>query len=162
MEFKIFLGGNYLKSGIIVLAIVSILMAVVLVSGCINNQNVLYQYNLSAGKSPNFIGAQNITIPNGTKTVTVKCENLTKLNSNLNTGSVNIYVLNVVPVTVAVNGTNTDFLAQYNKSIVIHKSINLANETNPVSENFTFNDTNIKGILIVNINSKGLIQILTK
>lgn len=51
-----------------IVGIVSILMAVVLVSGCINNENVLYQYNLSAGQSPNYIGAQNVTVPNGTKT----------------------------------------------------------------------------------------------
>ena len=150
-----------MKSGMIVLGIVSILLAVVFVSGCINNGNVLYQYNLSAGQSPNYIGAQNVTIPNGTKTVTIKCENLTKLNSNLNTSYVNIYILNVVPVTVAVNGSNTDFVAQYNKSVVEQKTINLANQTNPVSESFTFNDTNIKGILIVNVNTKGLVQILT-
>lgn len=150
-----------MKSEIIVLGIVSILLAVVSVSGCINNENVLYQYNLSTGQSPNYIGAQNVTVPNGTKTVTIKCENLTKSNSDLNTSYVNIYVLNVVPVTIAVNGSNTDFLGQYNKSVVELKTINLANQSNPVSENFTFNDTNIKGILIVNINSKGSIQILT-
>ena len=150
-----------MKSGIIVLGIVSILLAVVSISGCTNNGNVLYQYNLSAGQSPNYIGAQNVTIPNGTKTVTVKCENLTKVNSGFNTSYVNIYVLNVVPVTIAVNGSNTDFIGQYNKSVVVQKTINLANQTTPVSENFTFNDTNIKGILIVNINTKGFIQILT-
>lgn len=150
-----------MKSGTVVLGIVSILLAVVFVSGCVSNENLLYQYNLSEGQSPNFIGAQNVTIPNGTKKVTVKCENLTKVNTNLNTSYVNIYVLNVVPVTIAVNGSNTDFIAQYNKSIIVQKTINLANQTNPVSENFTFNDTNIKGILIVNVNTKGLIQILT-
>jgi hypothetical protein len=144
-----------------VLGIVSILIAVVLVSGCINNENVLYQYNLSAGESPSFIGAQNVTVPNGTKTVKIKCENLTKLNSGSNTSYVNIYVLNTVPVTVAVNGSNTDFIAQYNKSVVELKSINLANETNPITENFTFNNTDIKGILIVNVNAKGLIHVLT-
>ena len=155
------MGVYYLKRQIVLLGILSILVAVVFVSGCTNNGNMLYQYNLSAGQSPNYIGAQNITIPNGTKTVTIKCDNLTKLDSNLNTSYVNIYVLNVVPVTVALNGTNTDFIGQYNKSIVVQKTINLANETNPLSENFTFNDTNIKGILIVNVNAKGLIQIFT-
>lgn len=160
MELNI-IWGNYLKTGIIVLGIVSILIAVVLVSGCINNENVLYQYNLSAGESPSFIGAQNVTVPNGTKTVKIKCENLTKLNSGSNTSYVNIYVLNTVPVTVAFNGNNTDFVAQYNKSVVELKSINLGNETNPISENFTFNNTDIKGILIVNVNAKGFIQILT-
>lgn len=150
-----------MKSGILIVGILSILMAVVLVSGCINNENVLYQYNLSAGQSPNYIGAQNVTIPNGTKTVKIKCENLTKLNSNLNASYVNIYVLNVVPVTVTVNGNNTDFIAQYNRSVVKQETINLANETNPISKEFTFNDTNIKGILIVNVNTKGLISVLT-
>lgn len=140
---------------------ITAILAVVFVSGCINNGNVLYQYNLSAGQSPFYIGAQNVTIPNGTKTVTIECQNLTKLNSSLNTSYVNIYALNTVPVTVTVNGNNTDFIAQYNKSIIVQKTINLANGTNSQSSNFTFNDTNIKGILIVNVNAKGNIQILT-
>ena len=150
-----------MKSEIAALGVVSILIAVVFASGCISSQNALYQYNLSAGQSPFYIGAQNVTIPNGTKTVTVKCENLTKVNSSLNTSYVNIYVLNTIPVTVTVNGNQTDYVKQYNSNILVQKTINLANETNPLSENITFNNTNMKGILIVNVNTKGSIQILT-
>jgi hypothetical protein len=144
----------------VLLGVVLTLMAVIFVSGCISTENVLYQYNLSAGQSPNYIGAQNVTIPNGTKNVTIKCENLTKLNSSLNTSYVIIYVLNTVPVTISVRGNQTS-VAQYHSNIILQKTINLTNKTKSVSDNFTFNNTNIKGILIVNGNTKGTIQIIT-
>lgn len=150
-----------MKTGITVIGAVAILMLVVFASGCTSNEKVLYQYNLSSGQSPNYVGAQNITVPNGTSTVKVKCENLTRLNSNLNTSYVNIYLLNTVPVTVTVTGNNTNIVATYNKSVVEQKSINLANETSPLSQTFTFDNKQTKGILIVNVNSKGFIQILT-
>jgi hypothetical protein len=153
--------GNSLKAGIMIIGAVSILMVVVFASGCISNEKILYQYNLSAGQSPNYIGAQNITVPNGTSSIKVQCVNLTKINSSLNTSYVSIYLLNTVPVTFTINGNNTDFIASYNKSVVVQKTINLANETSPLSENFTFNNTQVKGILIVNVNAKGLIQIIT-
>ena len=150
-----------MKTGITVLGAICLLMVVVFASGCTSNEKVLYQYNLSSGQSPNYVGAQNITVPNGTSTVKVQCENLTRINSNLNTSYVNIYLLNTVPVTVTIAGNNTNIVATYNKSVVEQKSINLANETNPLSQNFTFNNTQTKGILIVNVNAKGFIQILT-
>jgi hypothetical protein len=100
-------------------------------------------------------------LPNGTSKITIQATNLTKLNSSLNTSYVDIYALSTVPVTFAVNGNNTDFIAQYNSSIDVQKHINLTNETNPISLNNTFNNTQINGFLIVNVNAKGLIQILT-
>jgi hypothetical protein len=42
------------KSGI-VFGILAILMLVVFTSGCTSNEKLLFQYNLSAGESPNFI-----------------------------------------------------------------------------------------------------------
>ena len=57
------------KSGIGLFGILAILMLVVFASGCTSNEKLLYQYNLSAGNGPNFIGVQNVTIPNGTSNV---------------------------------------------------------------------------------------------
>lgn len=65
------------------------------------------------------------------KQITIKCENLTKLNSNLNTSYVNIYVLNVVPVTVEVNGTNTDFITQYNRKCNSTENYKLSKRNQP-------------------------------
>lgn len=149
-----------MKSGITVLGILSILCVVVFASGCTTTENPLYTYNFSSANE-SYIGAQNITIPNGTKTITIKGENLTTLNSALNTSYVNIYLLSTVPTTIAINGNQTDFIAQYNKSVVVLKTINLANESSPLSVNYTFNDTNIKGILIVNANANGIVQVFT-
>jgi len=149
-----------LKSGITALGILSVLCVVVFVSGCTTTENPLFTYNFSTANA-SYVGAQNITIPNGTKTINIKGENLTTLNSSLNTSYVNIYFLSTVPTTIVVNGNQTDFIAQYNKSVVVLKTINLANESSPLSVNYTFNDTSIKGILIVNVNAKGVVQIFT-
>ncbi len=105
---------------------------------------------------------QNVTIPNGTKTVKVEGQNLTKINTNINQSTVNIYALSTVPVTVtASSNNNSEIIKSYNSSIVTQQSIDLANETNPKSFNFKFNETTIKGLLIINSNSKGIIQIST-
>jgi hypothetical protein len=150
-----------LKSGIAVLGILSILVAVVFASGCTSNGNLLYQYNLT-GHAPTYIGVQNVTIPNGTKTVKVEGQNLTKINTNINQSTVNIYALSTVPVTVtAATNNNSEIIKSYNSSIVTQQSIDLANETSPKSFNFKFNETTIKGLLIINSNSKGIIQIST-
>jgi len=150
-----------LKSKIAILGFISILMVVVFASGCTSSEKVLYQYNLSEGQAPNYIGVQNVTIPNGTKTIKVEAQNLTKVNSNLNTSYVNIYALSTVPVTVTVSGNDTELIKNYNASVLLQKTIDLTNETGPKSFNYTFNDTNIKGFLIVNVNAKGFIQIFT-
>jgi hypothetical protein len=157
----IYKGGIDLKSGIAVLGILSVLVLVVFASGCASNEKILYEYNLTAGEAPNYIGAQNVTIPNGTNTIKVEAQNLTKLNSNLTTSTVNIYALSTVPVTVTASNNDTAIIKTYNASIISQKTIDLANETSPKSFNYTFNDTTIKGFLIININSQGLIQIFT-
>ena len=150
-----------MKSKIAILGFISILMVVVFASGCTSSEKVLYQYNLSEGQSPNYIGVQNVTIPNGTKTIKVEAQNLTKVNSNLNMSYVNIYALSTVPVTVTVSGNDTELIKNYNASVLLQKTIDLTNETSPKTLNYTFNDTNIKGFLIINVNAKGLIQIFT-
>ena len=100
-------------------------------------------------------------MPNGTKTVTIKCENLTKVNSSLNTSYVNIYVLNTVSVTVTMNGNQTNYVKQYNSHILVQKNNQPSKSNQSIIRNFKFNTTNIKGILITNVNAKGTIQILT-
>jgi len=148
-----------LKFGIAILGILSILI-VVAASGCISNEKILYQYNLTAGQAPNYIGVQNVTIPNGTNTIKIEAQNLTKLNSDLNKSSVGIYALSTVPVTIAAANNQTAIIKTYNASIVVQRTFNLTNETSQ-SFNYTFNDTTIKGFLIINVNSKGIIQIFT-
>ena len=161
MTYILIYRGDYLKSGIAVLGILSILVGVVFASGCTSNGNLLYQYNLT-GHAPTYIGVQNVTIPNGTKTVKVEGQNLTKINTNINQSTVNIYALSTVPVTVtASTNNNSEIIKSYNSSIVTQQSINLSNETKPKSFNFKFNETTIKGLLIINSNSKGIIQIST-
>ena len=130
------------------------MILVVLTSGCVNNEKLLYQYNLSAGSGPNFIGVQNVTIPNGTTNVKVVGQNLTKLNSNIGVSNIVILILNTIPVSGA-TGSN------YTVNILEQKTINLANGTQPQNVTFTFNNTNIKGLLITNTNAKGTIQIYT-
>ncbi len=142
------------KSGIAVFGILAVLMLVVFASGCINNEKLLYQYNLTAGQGPNFIGVQNVTIPNGTSTVKIVGQDLTKLNSNVGISNVLILILNTIPVSGATG-------ANYTVNILEQKTINLANETQPLNVTYTFNDTNIKGLLITNTNAKGVIQIYT-
>lgn len=148
-----------MKSGIAVLGILSILVVVVFASGCTSNEMMLYQYNLTSGQAPNYIGVQNVTIPNGTNTIKVEAQNLTKLNSSLNTSTVNIYALSTVPVTVTATNNDTAIIKNYNASIVVQKTFDLTNETSPKSFNYTFNNTAIKGFLIINVNSQGIIQI---
>lgn len=150
-----------MKSKIALFGIVAILVVVVAASGCTNNETLLYQYNLSEGDAPNFIGAQNVTVPNGTNNIKVDAQNLTKISSNVTSSYVNIYALSTVPVTVTFTGNTTELQKTYNSSIISMKSINLINETSPKTISYTFNDTNIKGFLIVNINAKGTIQIFT-
>ncbi len=150
-----------MKSKIAVLGILSLLVAVVFISGCASNEKLLYQYNLTAGQAPAFIGVQNVTVPNGTNTIKIEAQNLTKLNSNVSTSNVNIYALNTVPVTVTTTTNDTTIIKSYNASTVTQKNIDLSNETGPKSINYTFNDTTIKGFLIINVNSKGIIQIFT-
>ena len=142
------------KSEIAVFGTLAILMLVVFASGCVSNEKLLYQYNLSAGKAPNFIGVQNVTIPNGTNSVKITGQNLTKLNSNIGVSNVNILILNTIPISGA-TGTN------YTVNIIEQKTINLSNETQPLSVTYTFNNTQIKGLLITNTNAKGVIQIYT-
>ena len=142
------------KSGIAVFGILAILILVVFVSGCASNEKLLYQYNLTAGEGPNFVGVQNVTILNGTKSVKIVGQELVKLHSNITTSNVNILILNTIPVTGA-TGTN------YTVNILEQKTINLANETQPLNVTYTFNNTNIKGLLITNTNAKGVIQIYT-
>lgn len=142
------------KSGIVGLGILAILMLVVFASGCTSNEKLLFQYNLTAGESPNFVGAQNVTIPNGTSNVKIVGQDLTKLNSNVGTSNVLILILNTIPVSGATG-------ANYTVNILEQKTINLANETKPLNVTYTFNNTNIKGLLITNTNAKGIIQIYT-
>jgi hypothetical protein len=144
-----------------VLGILSILLVVVFASGCTSNGQILYQYNLT-GQAPTYIGVQNVTIPNGTKTVKVEAQNLTKINTRINQSNVNIYALSTVPVTVtAATNNQTEIIKSYNSSIITQQSMNLTNETKPQSLNFKFNETTIKGLLIINYNSQGIIQIIT-
>jgi hypothetical protein len=49
----------------------------------------------------------------------------------------------------------------YTVNILEQKTINLANETQPLSVTYSFNNTQIKGLLITNTNAKGVIQIYT-
>ncbi|MGB9201657.1 hypothetical protein [Methanobacterium sp.] len=149
-----------MKSGIAVLGILSILLVVVSVSGCIGNEKTLYQYNLT-GHAPTYIGVQNVTIPNGTKTVKIEAQNLTKVNTNLNPSTVTVYALSTVPVTITATNNETAIIKSYNSSIITQQSMNLTNETTPQTLNFTFNEATIKGLLIINYNSKGTIQIIT-
>lgn len=149
-----------MKSRIAVLGILSIMLVVVSASGCISNEKILYQYNLT-GNSPTYIGVQNVTIPNGTKTVKIETQNLTKVNTNLNPSTINIYALSTVPVTITATNNETAIIKSYNSSIITQQSINLTNETKPQTFNITFNETTIKGLLIINYNSKGIIQIIT-
>jgi hypothetical protein len=142
------------KSEIAVFGILAVLALVVFTSGCVSNEKLLYQYNLTAGKSPDFIGVQNVTIPNGTASVKIVGQNLTKLNPNIGTSNVNILILNTIPVTGA-TGEN------YTVNIIEQKTINLANETQPLNVTYTFNNATIKGLLITNTNAKGIIQIYT-
>jgi len=150
-----------LKSGIAVLGILSILLVVVFASGCTSNETILYQYNLT-GNAPTYIGIQNVTIPNGTKTVKVEAQNLTKINTRINQSNVNIYALSTVPVTVTADTSNgTEIIKTYNSSIITQQSMNLTNDTQPQTFEFKFNETTIKGLLIMNYNSQGSIQIIT-
>ncbi len=149
-----------MKSRIAVLGILSIMLVVVSASGCISNEKILYQYNLT-GNSPTYIGVQNVTIPNGTKTVKIETQNLTRVNTNLNPSTINIYALSTVPVTITATNNETAIIKSYNSSIITQQSINLTNETKPQTFNITFNETTIKGLLIINYNSKGIIQIIT-
>ena len=142
------------KSGIAVFGILAILILVVFVSGCLSNEKLLYQYNLTAGQGPNFVGVQNVTIPNGTKSVKLVGQELSKLHSNVTVSNVNILILNTIPVSGAA-GTN------YTVNILEQKTINLANETQPLNVTYTFSNTNIKGLLITDTNAKGVIQIYT-
>ena len=142
------------KSGIAIFGILAILTLVVFTSGCASNEKLLYQYNLTAGTGPNFIGVQNITIPNGTTTVKIVGQDLVKLHSNITTSNVIILILNTIPVSGATG-------ANYTVNILEQKTINLANETKPLNVTYTFNNTNIKGLLITNTNVKGIIQIYT-
>lgn len=134
--------------------ILVVLMAVVFVSGCTSTEKLLFQYDLSAGESPNFVGVQNVTIPNGTSSVKFVAQNLTKLYPNVNTSNVIIYLLNTIPVSGA-TGEN------YTVNILEQKTIELSNETQPLSVTYTFNNTQLKGLVIVNTNAKGVIQIFT-
>lgn len=142
------------KSGIGVIGLLAILMVVVFASGCTSTEKLLFQYNLSAGESPNFVGVQNVTIPNGTSSVKFVAQNLTKLYPNVNTSNVIIYLLNTIPVSGA-TGEN------YTVNILEQKTIELSNETQPLSVTYTFNNTQLKGLVIVNTNAKGVIQIFT-
>jgi len=142
------------KSGIGVIGILVVLMAVVFVSGCTSTEKLLFQYDLSAGESPNFVGVQNVTIPNGTTSVKFVAQNLTRLYPNVNTSNVIIYLLNTIPVSGA-TGEN------YTVNILEQKTIELSNETQPLSVTYKFNNTQLKGLVIVNTNAKGVIQIFT-
>ena len=147
-----------MKSGIAVLGILSILLVVVSASGCTSNENILYQYNLT-GHAPTYIGVQNVTIPNGTKTVKVEAQNLTKINTRINQSNVIVYALSTVPVTVTATTNNeTAIIKSYNSSVITQQSINLTNETKPQTSDLTFKETTIKGLLIINYNSQGIIQ----
>ena len=144
------------KSGIPVFGIMALLILVVFASGCTtNNEKLLIQYNLSAGQSPNFIGVQNVTLPNGTKSIRIEGQ-FKKLNSNITTSNVRIFLLNTIPV----SGT-TD--ANYSVNIITQKTIKLsnANVNIPLKITYTTNNTQMKGILITNTNAKGVIQIFT-
>ena len=142
------------KSGIGVIGLLAILMVVVFASGCTSTEKLLFQYNLSVGESPNFVGVQNVTIPNGTSSVKFVAQNLTRLYPNVNASNVIIYLLNTIPVSGA-TGEN------YTVNILEQKTIELSNETQPLSVTYTFNNTQLKGLLIVNTNAKGVIQIFT-
>lgn len=150
-----------MKSKMALLGIIAILMVVVAASGCTTNETLLYEYNLTESDAPNYIGAQNVTVPNGTNNIKVDAQNLEKINSNINQSSVNIYALSIVPVNLTVSGNNTELQKSYNSSIITVKTIDLINETSPKTISYTFDDTNIKGFLIVNFNAKGMIQIFT-
>lgn len=137
-----------------IFSMLAILMLVVFVSGCTSTEKLLFQYNLSAGDSPQFVGVQNVTIPNGTSSVKIVSQNLTKVYPNVTTSNVILYLLNTIPVSGA-TGEN------YTVNILEQKTIELSNETQPLSVTYTFNNTQLKGILIVNTNAKGVIQIFT-
>lgn len=143
-----------MKSRIAVFGVLAILTLVVFTSGCASNEKLLYQYDLTAGQGPNLVGIQNVTIPNGTNSVKFVGQDLTRLNPNINASNVNILILNTIPVSGA-TGEN------YTVNILEQKAINLANETQPLNVTYNFNNANIKGLLITNTNSKGIVQIYT-
>jgi hypothetical protein len=150
-----------LKFGIAVLGILSILVVVVSASGCTSNGNTLYQYNLT-GHAPTYIGVQNVTIPNGTKTVKIEAQNLTKINTKINQSNIIVYALSTVPVTVtAATNNETAIIKSYNSSVITQQSINVTNETKPQTSDLTFKESTIKGLLIINYNSQGNIRIIT-
>ena len=142
------------KSGIGIFGIISILLLVVFASGCTSTEKLLFQYNMSAGVAPTFVGVQNITIPNGTTNVKFEAQNLTKLHPTVSTSNVIIYILNTAPVSGATG-------QQYSVNLLEQKTINLVNETQPQNVTYNFKNKEIKGLLIVNTNAKGLIQIFT-
>ena len=150
-----------MKSGIAVLGILSILLVVVSASGCTSNGNTLYQYNLT-GHAPTYIGVQNVTIPNGTKTVKIEAQNLTRINTKINQSNIIVYALSTVPVTVtAATNNETAIIKSYNSSVITQQSINVTNETKPQTSDLTFKESTIKGLLIINSNSQGNIRIIT-
>jgi hypothetical protein len=143
-----------LKKSVAVFGIMALLMLVVFASGCTtSNEKLLLLYNLSAGQSPNLIGVQNVTVPNGTKSIRIEGQ-VTKLNSNITTSKVNIFLLKTIPVSESTDANNT-------VNIVTQKTIDLSNVTKPLKVTYTYNNTQIKGILITNTNAKGVIQIFT-
>ncbi|MGB7968607.1 MAG: hypothetical protein WCF28_03415, partial [Methanobacterium sp.] len=83
------------------------------------------------------------------------------VNTNLNPSTVTVYALSTVPVTITATNNETAIIKSYNSSIITQQSMNLTNETTPQTLNFTFNEATIKGLLIINYNSKGTIQIIT-
>jgi hypothetical protein len=142
------------KSWTAVLGIISILILVISVSGCssFTNNKLFFEYNLPSGESPDYTGSQNITVPDGTSSVRIDYQNLVKGNSTTQLPTLNIYYLNTVPVAGQPIGS-------YAKNIVDEKTIDVYNETKPLSGVYLEVNSNIKGVLIVNNNVNGVIKV---
>lgn len=134
-----------------ILILVGVILFVVAISGCTSNntETLLMNYTLPSGEYPNYMGVQNVVIPNGTKSVKIEYINLTKVDSSKSLSNLNVYFLNAIPV-------SEQSTSNYAQSTLSQKVVNI---NNTVSGIFDFNSTQIKGLIIVNNNAKGLIKI---
>lgn len=182
------LGGSILLNNKIpIIGILGILVLVVAVSGCTSsgNEKLVFQYSLppnggdayptisdsyftNVTYTENF--EQNVTLPNGTKSVRVEYENISMLNSSQGSAYLDVTFLSVVPGPVNSQyytpGGKTpyaDFESAGN--ILDAQRVDINSTSHPSSDNLSYSKSSLfinnflKGIVIDNENIKGTIKV---
>jgi hypothetical protein len=139
------------------MGVMGIILLIMAVSGCTSqdtsNKTVIWDKNISATSGDNVVIDDYVTIPNGTKSVTIEYNNLTAVDVGMgsDSGYFQFSSLNVV-------GQDGQIATNYGENMIDLKTIDF--NSTPISGNLTLDVNGAKSIGIRDSVGKGNIKII--